>query len=128
MPVMDYVYRQYSSSKKKGGEKKIKDVLTITSKWIQEVQVFVRARVCLHPTYVSSGMKMANKNALHFAHNIINFLYFYKLMRSINHRLGGCGEGSLGYLKVKGHWCIRKDDIRDAHLTLDRTETNNNRI
>lgn len=40
MSVMDYVYRQYISLKKKGGEKKIKDVLTITSKWIQEVEVF----------------------------------------------------------------------------------------
>lgn len=39
MSVMDYVYGQHISLKKKE-KKKIKDVLTITFKWIWEVDVF----------------------------------------------------------------------------------------
>lgn len=41
MSVMDYAYRQRISSKKKGKKKKkIKDVPTITSEWIREVDMF----------------------------------------------------------------------------------------
>lgn len=51
MSVMDYVYRQRISLKKK--EDEIKDVLTITSKWIWEVEEFVR--VCVSNVFNEEG-------------------------------------------------------------------------
>lgn len=77
MPVMDYVYKQRISLKKKG--EKIKDVLTITSKWIWELDVFV----CVCIPHVLWDMQIAKKNAFGPRHSFASS--YYIILRIINH-------------------------------------------
>lgn len=121
---MDYVYRQYISLKKKGGKKKIKDVLTITSKWIQEVEVF-SCMCVLQPTCFMGNADSRQKGfTFCWLHTSIFFIY-YKLWGIL---IIGQGLCWVQFGILKGHSCKScwRNEIRDAHLVLYPSESNNN--